>query len=216
MPMVRALARRYAGRGEPLEDLVQVGAIGLIKAIDRFDPSRGKELSALAAPTILGELRRHFRDRAWALHVPRALQENQARVARTLEELTARLGRSPSLGELERETGLPVETVLEALAAAGAYRPASLDAPPPGRSRDADWEPRAIAMSEEGFELALGRAALGDGVERLPARERIILHLRFEQGLSQSEIGQRIGISQMHVSRLIRRAIERLRQHAGA
>jgi RNA polymerase sigma-B factor len=214
LPLVRSLARRYANRGEPLDDLVQVGTVGLIKAIDRFDPGRGKDLAAFAAPTILGEIRRHFRDRAWAVHVPRPLQEAHASVARAVDALTRNLGRSPSIAEIAGETGLDQEEVLDAIAAGEAYRPLSLSAPRPGADDAAD--PLEPGEPDAGYELAEGRATLARGLRALPPRERVILHLRFQGGLTQSEIAARVGISQMHVSRLIQRALEQLRREAGA
>jgi RNA polymerase sigma-B factor len=213
LPLVRSLARRYANRGEPLDDLVQVGTVGLIKAIDRFDPDRGKDLAAFAAPTILGEIRRHFRDRAWAVHVPRPLQEAHAAVAAAVDDLTARLGRSPSVAEIAAETGLDEETVLDAAAAGGAYRPVSLSAPRPGADDEAEASEQGEA--DAGYAVAAGRADLARGMRALPARERVILHLRFREDLTQSEIAARVGISQMHVSRLIQRALTRLRGAAG-
>ena len=210
LPLVRALARRYANRGEPLEDLVQVGVVGLIKAIDRFDPERGTELASFATPTILGEIRRHFRDRAWAIHVPRGVQDAHGVVTKAADRLTGRLGRSPTVAELAEETQLSEEAVLDCMAARAAYRPLSLSRHPAGLEDDEPME----GGVEEGFGWAEGRASLGDGLRRLPARERIILHLRFEEGLTQSQIAARIGISQMHVSRLIQRALETLRRHA--
>jgi len=213
LPLVRSLARRYANRGEPLEDLVQVGVIGLIKAIDRFDPTRGLELSTFATPTILGEIRRHFRDRGWAMHVPRGIQEAHGRVSRVIDELTGLLGRSPSVSEIAGETGFSTEEVLEAMAAGAAYQPLSLSRPPSGTEDD---DPIEVGVTDVGYEQAAGRAALGDSMKRLPARERVILHLRFERGMTQSEIGARLGISQMHVSRLIQRALETLRRETGA
>src|SRR5262245_21010111 len=207
LPLVHALARRYANRGEPLDDLVQVGTVGLIKAVDRFDPSRGSDLAAFAAPTILGEIRRHFRDKAWAVRVPRALQERHALVARAVEEATPRLGRSPSVAEVAQECGLSEEDVSDAMAAGDAYSPLTLS-PPLG---DEDGTCIDAGAADPGFEHADDRVALRDGLERLPARERLILLLRFREGLTQSEIAAQIGISQMHVSRLIRRALEALR-----
>jgi RNA polymerase sigma-B factor len=207
LPLVQALARRYANRGEPLDDLVQVGTVGLIKAVDRFDPSRGTDLAAFAAPTILGEIRRHFRDKAWAVRVPRALQERHALVARTVEEVTGRLGRSPSVAEVAGECGLSEEDVLDAMAAGDAYRPLTLS-PPVGEDDATGIDPGA---ADPEFDHANDRVALRGGLERLPSRERLILLLRFREGLTQSEIAAQVGISQMHVSRLIRRALDALR-----
>jgi RNA polymerase sigma-B factor len=210
-PLVHALARRYAGRGEPLDDLVQVGMVGLVNAVDRFDPSRG-DLARFATPTILGEIRRHFRDRSWGVHVPRRLQEAQALVSRAVEELTGRLGRGPTVDEIAAATELVEEDVLDAMAARAAYRPASLSTP----ARPDGADPIDVGGPDPGYEQAEGRASLrDDGLRRLPARERVILHLRFEEDLTQSEIAQQVGLSQMHVSRLIQQALERLREHAG-
>lgn len=212
MPLVKALARRYANRGEPLEDLVQVGTVGLIKAVDRFDPSRGTDLASFATPTILGEIRRHFRDRTWIVHVPRGIQDAHKRVNLTVDELTTRLRRSPSIREIAEEAGLTEEEVLDAIAAGGAYQPFSLSRPGASSAED---EPIDVGVVEEGFEWAEGRAALGDSLAGLPEREQRILVLRFQKGMTQSEIAAEIGISQMHVSRLIARAIETLRREIG-
>jgi RNA polymerase sigma-B factor len=212
LPLVRGLARRYADRGEPLDDLVQVGTIGLIKAIDRFDPSRGYKLASFATPTILGEIRRHFRDRSWTVRVPRGIQEARARIARAVDDLAAQNGRSPSVREIAEAADLSMDEVLDALAAGSAQRPAPLS--PPGGEGDED-DGIAVGVEEPGYERAEARATLDPGLASLPARERVILHLRFEEGLTQSQIASRIGISQMHVSRLIRRAIEALRERAG-
>ncbi|MBY0396410.1 MAG: SigB/SigF/SigG family RNA polymerase sigma factor [Thermoleophilia bacterium] len=212
LPLVRGLARRYADRGEPLDDLVQVGTIGLIKAVDRFDPSRGNKLASFATPTILGEIRRHFRDRSWTVRVPRGIQEARAEIAKAVDDLSARLGRSPSVREIAESADLSVDEVLDALAAGSAQRPAPL-ASPGGEGED---DPGiAVGVEERGFERAEARAALDPALATLPPRERVILHLRFEEGMTQSQIAARIGISQMHVSRLIRRALEALRERAG-
>jgi RNA polymerase sigma-B factor len=213
LPLVRGLARRYAERGEPLEDLVQVGTIGLIKAIDRFDSARGHKLASFATPTILGEIRRHFRDRSWTVRVPRGIQEARAQIAQTVDELSAREGRSPSVREIAEAADLSVDDVLDALAAGSAQRPAPLASP--GGDGDDDTG-IAVGLDDPGFAQAEARATLQKGLSDLPARERIILHLRFEEGLTQSQIAARIGVSQMHVSRLIRRALEALREGAGA
>lgn len=202
------LARRYADRGEPLEDLVQVASLGLLKAVDRFDASRGTSFTTFAVPTILGELRRHFRDRGWAVHVPRDLKEAVLRVE---SALTRHGGRSPTPGELARETGLDVESVLEALEASGAHRALSLDAP----TGTVDDERPAIVDTLGGDDDELSRARDRATLEALSAgldeREREILRLRFVEDLTQSEIGERVGVSQMHVSRLIRTSLNRMR-----
>jgi RNA polymerase sigma-B factor len=212
MPLVRALARRYANRGEPLDDLIQVGTIGLIKAIDRFDPERGTALASFATPTILGEIRRHFRDRTWMVHVPRGTQDTHVAVNRTLDEMTARLRRSPSVHEVAEELGLSVDDVLDAMAAGAAYQPLSLSRPASGLDDD---DPIDISVDDEGFEWAEGRASLGGAVRELPVREQRILFLRFDRGLTQSEIAEQIGISQMHVSRLLAKALATLRNSIG-
>lgn len=212
MPLVRALARRYANRGEPLDDLVQVGTIGLIKAIDRFDPSRGNALASFATPTILGEIRRHFRDRTWMVHVPRGVQDAHGVVNRTIDNLTTQLGRSPSVREVADESGLTEEDVLDAMAAAAAYQPLSLSRPGgPGE----DDDPIDVSVDETGFEWAEGRAAIGNRLAELPDRERQIVVLRFREGMTQSEIAEQVGISQMHVSRLLVKALATLRKSVG-
>ncbi|WP_217913650.1 SigB/SigF/SigG family RNA polymerase sigma factor [Miltoncostaea marina] len=213
LPLVRGLARRYADRGEPLDDLVQVGTIGLIKAIDRFEPERGYKLASFATPTILGEIRRHFRDRSWTVRVPRGIQEARAQISHAVTELSAENGRSPSVREISEATGLSMDDVLDALAAGSAQRPAPL-ASPGGADGDEDVG-ISVGVEDGGYEQAEARATLDLGLSKLPARERVILHLRFEEGLTQSQIAARIGVSQMHVSRLIRRALEALRESAG-
>ncbi|MGD9695664.1 MAG: SigB/SigF/SigG family RNA polymerase sigma factor [Thermoleophilia bacterium] len=211
LPLVRALASRYAHRGESFEDLVQVATIGLIKAIDRFDARRGPSLVAFATPTILGEIRRHFRDTSWAVHVPRSITENRTRVARVIDELTAARGRSPSVREIAAAADLSEEEVLDALAAESARSAMPIAGPGP----DAEDDPAAqVGADDAGFGLAETRADLADGLARLPARERAIVHLRFTEDLTQSEIAARLGISQMHVSRLLRRALDVLREAA--
>jgi RNA polymerase sigma-B factor len=213
MPLVKALARRYANRGEPLDDLIQVGTIGLIKAIDRFDPGRGTELASFATPTILGEIRRHFRDKTWVVHVPRGVQDAHTAVNRTIDEMTSRLRHSPSVQEVAEELGLSQDEVLDAIAAGAAYRPLSLSRPPSGLDDD---DPLDVSVEEEGFELVEGRASVGNRLAELPAREQRILELRFNGGKTQSEIAELIGISQMHVSRLLAKALKTLRESVGA
>ena len=212
LPLVRSLARRYLGRGESLEDLVQVGSEGLIKAIDRFDPERGVTLATFATPTILGEIRHHFRDRIRAIHVPRSLQDAQANVARATNELSASSGRTPTVRELAAHLECDDEYVLDALAASTASRPLSFSG-----MLDADGDERAVdvAVEDGGFERAEGRASVGRAFKRLPERERLILHLWLDESLTQAQIAERVGISQMHVSRLIRRAIVTLQRDVG-
>jgi RNA polymerase sigma-B factor len=206
MAFARSLARRYANRGEPLDDLEQVAAIGLMKAIERYDPARG-DLRAFATPTILGEIRRHFRDRTWAVRPGRSIQDASARVQRATDELTSRGGRIPSVADIAVEADLTEEEVLDAIAARSAYRPVSLSAPARG---DEDSDPIAVAWREEGYDRAEDRVVVREALERLPARERVILLLRFREDLTQAEIADRIGISQMHVSRLLKKAMETL------
>ncbi|MGI8972886.1 MAG: SigB/SigF/SigG family RNA polymerase sigma factor [Gaiella sp.] len=209
MPLVRSLAGRYANRGEPFEDLVQVGAIGLVKALDRFDLDRGVEISTYAVPTIVGEIRRHFRDRAWSVHVPRRLKELSLRLSRTLDELTADLGRSPTIAELAKAVGTDEEEVIDALESSKAYSARSLDAP-----FDGDGEDDLLSRLEDrelGYDALERGSVVRQGLAALDERERRIIVLRFLKGLSQSEIAAEVGISQMHVSRLLRRALETMR-----
>jgi RNA polymerase sigma-B factor len=211
LPLARSVARRYEGRGESFDDLEQVASLGLVKAIDRFEPDRGLSFSSYAVPTMLGELRRHFRDTGWALHVPRGMQERVLKVNSAVERLSGELGRSPSPQQIAEELSLPVEEVLEAIEAAAAFDTSSLDAP----LRSGDDEQQTVAESigetDGWFEFVEDRTTLGPALRTLSERERLILHLRFAEDLTQSEIAQRIGVSQMHVSRLIRKALERIR-----
>jgi RNA polymerase sigma-B factor len=210
MSLVRSLARRYASRGEQLDDLVQIGAIGLIKAIDRFDINRGVELTTYATPNIIGEIKRHFRDHGWAVRVPRGLQELSIQLMRVVEQLTGELSRSPTIAELAEATGATEEEVLEALETGRAYSPLSLSV---GSSGDDDeLDPlELLGGDDHEYEVSEDRAVLEPGLRVLDERERLILQLRFYEGLTQSQIAQRVGISQMHVSRLIRRALEKAR-----
>jgi RNA polymerase sigma-B factor len=212
LPLVRSLARRYSYRGELLEDLVQVGCIGLIKAIDRFDIDRGVELTTYATPNIIGEIKRHFRDKGWSVRVPRGLQELNVRLSRLIEELTVQLERSPTIAELAKAAGVEEEEVLEALETGQAYTTLSLSAPAAGEE-NADLDPlESLGEDEHEYEVSEDRAVLAPGLRVLDERERRILHLRFFEGLTQSQIAQQVGISQMHVSRLIRRSLEKLRE----
>jgi RNA polymerase sigma-B factor len=207
LPLARSLARRYAGRGEPLDDLEQVACVGLLKAIDRFDISREVRFATFAVPTIAGELKRHFRDRGWMLRVPRDVQELSARVARARETLTREIGRVPTVAELANTLAVGVEQVLDALSAADSYRMLSLDEP----LTDGSGALEAIGGDDSGFELAEHRVLLRRGIDALGPREREILRLRFYEGLTQREIAREVGISQMHVSRLIRRSVDTMR-----
>src|SRR3954465_11498049 len=220
------LARRFANRGEPLDDLVQVASVGLLKAVDRFDPDRGLEFSTYATPTIVGELKRHFRDKGWAVRVPRRVQELHLRLGKVVSSLSQDLGRSPTIGEIAERAGASEEEVLEAMEAGRAYRFASLDAP--GSAGEDDTQTLASQLGEDGPQALasqLGeddplmegiehRVALSPLIAELPRREQMILHLRFFEGLTQSEIAGRLGISQMHVSRLLARSLAKLRGSA--
>ena len=213
LPLARQLARRYQRGSEPLDDLIQVASLGLLKAIDRFDPSRESAFSSFAVPTILGELKRHFRDRGWSVRVPRDLQEMSVRVDRVTEEMARDLGRAPTPAEIAENIGASTEQVLEAREAAGAYRAVSLDRP---RDDDDEGDGMTESMGAEdpGFGLAEDAATVERLMGVLSEREREVLRLRFAEDLTQSEIGQRVGVSQMHVSRLIRQAVSRLREAA--
>ena len=211
MSLVRSLARRYSYRGEQLEDLVQIGAIGLIKAIDRFDLDRGVELTTYATPNIIGEIKRHFRDRGWSVRVPRGLQELNVQLSRLIEQLTVQLGRSPTIPELAKAAGVEEEEVLEALESGRAYSSLSLSSGG-GSDEDGELDPlESLGEVEHQYEVSEDRAVLAPGFRVLDDRERTILHLRFFEGLTQSQIAQQVGISQMHVSRLIRRSLEKIR-----
>jgi RNA polymerase sigma-B factor len=212
MSLVRSLARRYSYRGEQLEDLVQIGAIGLIKAIDRFDLERGVELTTYATPNIIGEIKRHFRDKGWSVRVPRGLQELNVQLSRLVEQLTVQLGRSPTIPELAKAAGVEEEEVLEALESGRAYTSLSLSVGSGGGDDD-DLDPlESLGTEEHQYEVSEDRAVLAPGFKALDDRERKILQLRFFEGLTQSQIAQQVGISQMHVSRLIRRSLEKIRE----
>jgi len=213
LPLARQLARRYQRGSEPLDDLIQVASLGLLKAIDRFEPDRPTAFSSFAVPTILGELKRHFRDKGWSVRVPRDLQEMAVRVERVTEELQLSAGRAPTPDEIAKHIGASTEQVLEAREAAGAYRAVSLDRPR-DEEEDGDGMGEAMGFEDRGFALAEDAATVERLMEVLSEREREVLRLRFAEDLTQSEIGARVGVSQMHVSRLIRQAIERLREAA--
>jgi RNA polymerase sigma-B factor len=207
LPLVRMLAQRYRDLGEPLDDLVQVGTIGLIHAVDRFDPRRGTGLASYATPNILGEIRRHFRDRAWAVRVPRRLQELQARTSAAREDLAQRLGRSPTVSELAQALGLEEEAVLEGLEAQRAYAAVPLERPDGGAEVDG-----ALVTLDDGLDEVVDRESLRPVLRGLPARDKRILALRYFRGLSQAQIADELGISQMHVSRLLARTLGRLQE----
>jgi RNA polymerase sigma-B factor len=213
LPLARRLARRYQRTEEPMDDLVQVASLGLIKAVDRFDAGREILFSSYAVPTILGELKRHFRDRTWSVRVPRDLQELALRIDQVVSALSADSGRSPAVSEIAQAVGASEERVLDAMEAAGAYHAGSLDAPRGARQDEESGETLAdsLGSNESGFERAEDRATLEPLLAHISARERLVLRLRFTEGLTQAEIGARIGVSQMQVSRLIRQALSRLR-----
>ena len=213
MSLVRSLARRYSYRGEQLDDLVQIGAIGLIKAIDRFDLERGVELTTYATPNIIGEIKRHFRDKGWSVRVPRGLQELNVQLSKLIEEQTVELGRSPTISELAKVAGAEEELVVEALESGRAYSSVSLSTGGGGQDDEGELDPlESLGAEEPQYEVSEDRAVLAPGFRVLDERERTILHLRFFKGLTQSQIAQQVGISQMHVSRLIRRALEKIRE----
>jgi RNA polymerase sigma-B factor len=216
LPLARDLALRYTYTDEPLDDLLQVASLGLIKAIDRFEPGRGTKFTSYAAPTILGELKRHFRDKGWSLHVPRDLQERTLAVSRATEELSKELRRSPKVREVAERLDCSVEQVLEAQEAAASYEAASLDAP---AARDDDESSALVDLlgrDDTSYDLVEDRDAIASTWQALPDVEREVLVLRFMQDLTQREIGEQIGYSQMHVSRLLRRALNRLETAATA
>ncbi|MFC6287373.1 RNA polymerase sigma factor SigF [Nocardioides sp. GCM10027113] len=210
LPLVEHCARRFRNRGEPFEDLVQVGTIGLIKSIDRFDGSRGVEFSTYATPTIIGEIKRYFRDKGWAIRVPRRLQELRMQIGTATAELTQALGRSPTPRELADKIGVSVEEIVEGIESSNAYSTLSLDA-----SDDHDDSPTTMldALGVEDVNLAHVeiRESLKPLLDKLPAREKKILLLRFFRNMTQSQIAEEIGVSQMHVSRLLNRTLEQLR-----
>lgn len=213
MNLVRFLARKYAGRGEPLEDLTQVGIIGLMNAVDRFDPTRGIRFATYATPTIVGEIRRHFRDRGWAVKVPRRLQEVNLAATRAADTLTQSLERPPTIKEIAAAIGSSEEETIEALELASVYEPSSLDAEfdqdqGDGHAVLADY----VGHEDKEIEAMALRSRLQDALSRLAPRERAVIELRFFAGVSQVEVARRLNISQMHVSRLQQRALAKLRE----
>lgn len=209
------LARRFKNRGESIEDLVQVALLGLLKSVERFDPDRGLEFSTFATPTIVGELKRHFRDKGWAVRVPRRVQELHLRMSTVVNALSQELGRSPTIPEIARRAEVSLDEVLEAMEAGRAYRFSSIDA---GTGDDEDRSPAAaqLGAEESGLVEVEDRMLLSPLIASLPKREQMIIHLRFFRGMTQSEIATRLGISQMHVSRLLARSLAQLRERAGS
>jgi RNA polymerase sigma-B factor len=212
LPLARQLARRYGSAGEQLDDLIQVASLGLVKAVDRYELDRGTAFSSFAVPTILGEIKRHFRDTGWTVRVPRALQERRMQINRAIPALTGRLGRQPTTAEIAEHIEASVEEVLEALEAAVAYEPVSLDTSALDEE-DETWG-QSVGTEDPAYEVVEYGATLAPAMKMLPDRERLILHMRFVEDMTQSQIAEKVGISQMHVSRLIRKAIEAMREQA--
>lgn len=212
LPFAKSLTQRYRSANESFDDLLQVASLGLVNAVDRFDPERGIPFTAFASPTILGELKRHFRDRVWTVRVPRGLHDGIAEVGKAIAELTERLQRSPSVGEIAERLGLEETEVLEVLEANHNRRPLSLDRP--ANADDPDDTPASewVGGEDEGFELVEGKIALDAALPHLSERERLVLRLRFVEDMTQSQIAVRIGHSQMHVSRILRRTLQRIRE----
>ena len=208
--LVEYLARRFAGRGEPLDDLIQVATIGLVKAVDRFDPDREVEFSTYATPTIVGEIKRHFRDKGWAVRVPRRLQELKLSLTKAIGDLAQREGRAPTVSELAAHLQMSEEEVLEGLESANAYSTVSLDAPDSG-DEDAPAVADSLGMVDDALEGVEYRESLKPLLEQLPPREKKILLLRFFGNMTQSQIATELGISQMHVSRLLAKTLAQLR-----
>lgn len=212
MPFARSMALRYRGGSEPTEDLIQVASLGLVNAIDRFDPERGVPFIAFAAPTVLGELRRHFRDRVWNLRLPRGLQERVSKVDEAIRKLTGELERSPTIREIAAELEISEDEVLEAFAAGDARRTMSTDQPVGGPDVDEMTIGDRIGQDEHGYDDVEHRATIATGLPFLSERERLVLRYRFVDDMTQSQIAEKIGHSQMHVSRILRAALERLRE----
>jgi RNA polymerase sigma-B factor len=211
LPLVQYLARRFRNRGEPLDDLVQVATIGLIKSVDRFDLERGVEFSTYATPTVVGEIKRHFRDKGWAIRVPRRLQELKLALAKATSELSQRNGRAPTVAELATQLEMTEDEILEGLESANAYSAVSLDAPDTGDD-DSPAVSDSLGATDEALEGVEYRESLKPLLEQLPPREKKILLLRFFGNMTQSQIAAELGISQMHVSRLLARTLVQLRE----
>ena len=210
------LARRFSNRGVPVDDLIQVASLGLVKAVERFDPDRGLEFSTFATPTIVGELKRHFRDKGWAVRVPRRVQELHVEINALVGELTQKLGRSPTIPEIAERAGTSEEEILEAMEAGQAYRSASIDAPGGDSDDGAPGLADQWGANDSALLDAENRMLLAELIQTLPKREQLMLHLRFFEGMTQSQIADRLGISQMHVSRLLAKSLNLLREAAEA
>jgi RNA polymerase sigma-B factor len=211
LPLVDHCARRFTNRGEPLDDLVQVGTIGLIKSVDRFDTDRGVEFSTYATPTIIGEIKRYFRDKGWAIRVPRRLQELRMSISAITGDMSQDLGRSPTPREIADKLGVSVEEVMEGIESANAYSTLSLDAGDSSDEGSGASMLESLGMDDEALVHVEIRESIKPLIEALPAREKRILLLRFFRGMTQSQIAEEIGVSQMHVSRLLNRTLEQLR-----
>ena len=215
LPLARMLARRYEHGSDSFDDVFQVACLGLLKAVDRFDAGLGNEFSSYAVPSIVGEIRRHFRDSSWALHVPRSMQERVLALAAAMDRLSSDVGASPTPERIAAELDLTVEEVLETMLAAAGNHTVSLDALARPHADDETTVAEAVGEPDASYELVEARPGVAKGLTQLPERERSILYLRFAEELTQTEIGQRLGISQMHVSRLLRQSLDRLRTLAG-
>ncbi|MFE3289184.1 SigB/SigF/SigG family RNA polymerase sigma factor [Rhodococcus sp. NPDC059234] len=211
LPLAEHIARRFSGRGEPYDDLVQVARLGLVNAVDRFDVGRGSDFVSFAVPTIMGEVRRHFRDTGWAMRVPRRMKELHLRITKAVPALSQRYGRAPTAGEIAAELGIGVAEVSEGLIAGSAYRTTSIDAPVAGRGLDVPLV-ETLGAEDDSLEMVEEFTAVAPALARLPERERTILALRFYGSLTQTQIADRLGISQMHVSRILSRTLRDLRE----
>ncbi len=211
MPLTRSLTRRYGRSSEPFEDLLQVASLGLLKAIDRYDAERGHAFQSFAVPTILGEMRRYFRDSGWAIHVPRGAQERALKVRNAQERIAGEQGHAPTVNQLAQFLEFDVEEVIDALQAIQAYETVSLDAPRPGGDEESPSYGETIGSDDERYELVELDATLASVLGHIPPRQRLILRMRFMEDLTQTEIAERVGISQMQVSRLLRRSLDQLR-----
>jgi RNA polymerase sigma-B factor len=212
LPLARKLARRYAGAREPIDDLVQVASLGLVKAVDRFDTSRGTAFSSFAVPTILGELKRYFRDLGWSVHVPRGAQELALKVEEAQQQLTSRTGRPPTVDQLAQYLELSMEDVLDALETASAHHSTSLDAPRDDVDGESTTLAEAFGEEDKHYELVDASVTIAVAARELSTRERRVLVLRFVEDMTQTQIADEIGVSQMQVSRILRRALSRLRE----